>query len=1077
MSTTDEAEYARLAARAEHGLTATGSRVGIDEGTGTGPPQASAARAMPWPYGPVLGPLPPRPAATGGLSASRGHPGDPGFAGGHDVPAAAGERLVWSVWQHAQRAWQAAGAEWSAAARPRHIPAPAHEASLPAPADPPAAAHDAPSPAATYGVPAPADPAAAAYGVPALTLDAQNGAARDAAARGVWVPFRRSSPGPDGTAAGGTEGRTFPSYQGPPAAAPDSPPPARDGSPPAALAERGPAERGPAERGPAERGPATWRRRWSERRTRRRLLLAGVAAFAVVAAGSGFVVLNSGGPPARNYPAARLAGTVFGGDAIKPGLGVAQTMGRVASYGGTTVAVGSQAGGDVPRAQFFVSHDDGTTWGVAAVTAPGGGAPSPGHAAQLITHGPDGWLAVGPDSIWTSTTGQSWTLASSAGITPADADDQLWVLTPTGSGFLVAGQDPAEGTAVIWTSPDGLHWQRMTAAQLLLTADGRTVTDLTGAAVSGSDILLSGHILTAAGGAGAATWLSTDDGQTWRWAPVPVNHGATSALAGIAANGAGFVAIRPGSGSQGSNSQRSSSPGRSGAAQADGVVYVSADGTSWQYAATLTASNGVQLGLVTAGPGGFVALGRGPGGDMGAYVSPTGMSWGSAIAFGPAPPSVTGATVTGGGTVVVTGSTGAPGRQQPYLALAPAGQAARDVPVTAVPGGTISQVTVDAVAVSGNRRVAVGEAGGSPAVWTATGSSWSAAPIAPAPVPASPATVPASPLSVATSGSASAAAQGAAAPHTADAGSPLTGSSATPAADAQKLTSVVHGPAGWLATGEALAGPAQRPLLLTSADGTVWNEAGQDGSPLTGANAVALQAASGPAGYVVAGDVTTSAGTFPAAWWSRDLRTWNRAVGSASGRAAAGDPGEMLGVTAGPSGYVAVGTQGIAPAVWTSRDGRAWRMATLTVPVGTASASLRQVAVSGPHVVALGEERWSSGAQAAFAEVSANGGRTWRLVTLPSPRGEAIPTALTPMRGGFTAVGAYGTPGHRDVVVWTSSDGSAWNVQIPNGPGLSGTGIQEITGLAASGSGSLTGVGFTASASAEQPTVWNVPAG
>ena len=218
-----------------------------------------------------------------------------------------------------------------------------------------------------------------------------------------------------------------------------------------------------------------------------------------------------------------------------------------------------------------------------------------------------------------------------------------------------------------------------------------------------------------------------------------------------------------------------------------------------------------------------------------------------------------------------------------------------------------------------------------------------------------------------------------------------------------------------------------------------------------GAQAVAVQAAAGPAGYVIAGTVTTSAGTFPAVWWSRDLRSWHRAGGPASGGAARDDPGEMLGVTAGPSGFVAVGQEGISPAVWTSHDGRAWTMVTLKVPVGAAGADLQRVAVSGQHAVAFGQESWPSGAQAAFAEVSADGGRTWQPVSLPSPHGDAAVTAVTPLNGGFTAVGTDGTPGDRNVVVWTSADGSGWTVQAPDGTGLSGQGVQQITGLAASG--------------------------
>ena len=726
---------------------------------------------------------------------------------------------------------------------------------------------------------------------------------------------------------------------------------------------------------------------------------------------------------------------------------------------------------------------------------------------------------------------------------------------------------------MIWTSTDGLHWQRMAAPQLRMPAGSGTVADITGAAVGGGGILLSGHIATTTvqgHGAGSQTvvtrtpavWLSTDGGVTWTLAPVPVSHGATNGLAGIASDGTGFVAVRPGSVSPGSN------------AQSDGVVYASADGMSWRYVSTLTASNGVQIGMVAGGPGGFAALGRGPGGYMFGYLSADGLSWRSGISFGPAPASVTGATVTAAGTVLVAGARGAAGSQRPYLALAQPGQAARAVNVAAVTGATVSQLSVGAVAVYGNQRVAVGEAGGLPAVWSETGGSWSpgawssstgngastpsgagpsasgssaAAPSGSA-TPGSPtsgsatsgssasgsstappsgsstsgssapgaATTPlfGSPASAASgtgsassgtsaaapsSGSASgspspspsasgtgspspaASGTGSPSPAASGTGSPSPGASAPAAAGAsdviaagngERLTSVVHGPAGWLATGEAVSGQVQQPIIATSADGTTWHLVA--GTTPAGAQAVAVQAAAGPAGYVIAGTVTTSAGTFPAVWWSRDLRSWHRAGGPASGGAARDDPGEMLGVTAGPSGFVAVGQEGISPAVWTSHDGRAWTMVTLKVPVGTAGADLQRVAVSGQHAVAFGQETWASGAQAAFAEVSADRGRTWQPVSLPSPHGDAAVTAVTPLNGGFTAVGTDGTPGDRNVVVWTSADGSGWTVQAPEGTGLSGQGVQQITGLAASGR-TLIGVGFTATEAAEQPTVWNVP--
>jgi hypothetical protein len=188
----------------------------------------------------------------------------------------------------------------------------------------------------------------------------------------------------------------------------------------------------------------------------------------------------------------------------------------------------------------------------------------------------------------------------------------------------------------------------------------------------------------------------------------------------------------------------------------------------------------------------------------------------------------------------------------------------------------------------------------------------------------------------------------------------------------------------------------------------------------------------------------------------------------------------MLGVAAGPSGFVAAGLRGMHPAVWTSGDGQAWHVTSLPVPGGSASAELQYVAVSGRHVVALGEKTSASGAEAALAEVSADGGVTWRTepLPLPGPKGPASVTAIT-AAGGFTAVGTYGQPGQLNVAVWTSPDGARWTASTPHGTGLNGTGVQQITGLAAASGGpggSLIGVGFTATQTGEQPTLWQVPA-
>jgi len=138
---------------------------------------------------------------------------------------------------------------------------------------------------------------------------------------------------------------------------------------------------------------------------------------------------------------------------------------------------------------------------------------------------------------------------------------------------------------------------------------------------------------------------------------------------------------------------------------------------------------------------------------------------------------------------------------------------------------------------------------------------------------------------------------------------------------------------------------------------------------------------------------------------------------------------------------------------------------------------LTRVASNGPTVVAVGTALTTAGQQLPFAASSADGGRTWTESALPVPAGHAFVTALTGTGadGGFLATGTFGrTPGHLDVVIWTSASGSAWQAVTPGGQGLTGPGIQAITGLTVSG-GTLSGVGFTATPGGEQPVLWQSP--
>ena len=387
--------------------------------------------------------------------------------------------------------------------------------------------------------------------------------------------------------------------------------------------------------------------------------------------------------------------------------GVSQTVDRVVASGNTIVTMGSQTSDGVVRQQFFVSTDGGATWRLAAAHAPGGGPAPLGHVALRLAGGPGGWLAVGPQAIWTSPNGLSWTLAATHGI-PQLPGDQLLVLNNTAQGFLAAGEAATTGggtQAVIWTSRDGLTWQRKTATQLGLTALGGTAQGVVYAAAHGPDTVISGGVV--GGGNVSATWLSTDGGSTWTAVTIPADHGAGVSLSGLGFDGSGLVAVRPGQGANGG---------------ADGVAYFSpsSNGQDWQYAGTVDAAGGWSPNVVKGSTNGFVVTGTTTTGQIVAYTSTgTGGTWLPTGSLGDASAeSVASATVGAGSAVIAVGarSGGTLGKQPVFLTASKAG-AVRPVSLTAIPGGIVPELTVNALATVGGDQIAVGSADGYPAVW------------------------------------------------------------------------------------------------------------------------------------------------------------------------------------------------------------------------------------------------------------------------------------------------------------------------------------------------------------------------
>jgi hypothetical protein len=301
-----------------------------------------------------------------------------------------------------------------------------------------------------------------------------------------------------------------------------------------------------------------------------------------------------------------------------------------------------------------------------------------------------------------------------------------------------------------------------------------------------------------------------------------------------------------------------------------------------------------------------------------------------------------------------------------------------------------------------------------------------------------------------------------------------------------ELTSVVHGAAGWLAVGgsgtqgrHGQSGPLSGgppaggpPLVEGSVGGTAWTEADGEGT-FSGNGLVTAAAAAGPAGYVIVGRQSVSGQTTAAAWYSRSLTGWAQAGDAGTGDLQGDGNRQMNAVTAAARGFTAVGSSGNRPAVWRSASGRAWAETTLPLPSGAARAALGYVAASGASVTAAGTATSPAGQPVPFTAVSPNGGVSWKLEMLPLPRlaSAASVTALTATGRGFTATGIYG----QHVIVWAKAGRQAsWTEAAPAVRGLSGPGTHEITALSSSGT-TLTGVGFSATAATESPTLWQTP--
>lgn len=243
---------------------------------------------------------------------------------------------------------------------------------------------------------------------------------------------------------------------------------------------------------------------------------------------------------------------------------------------------------------------------------------------------------------------------------------------------------------------------------------------------------------------------------------------------------------------------------------------------------------------------------------------------------------------------------------------------------------------------------------------------------------------------------------------------------------------------------EAAPAPAEGPALT-------WQRVtGQE--ELSSANGERMAAVTaGPSGWVAVGTTVGDQGADGAVWGSADGWEWSRA-----GDEALGGPGDqrLLDVAAGTSGLAAVGSEGESAAVWLSPDGGSWQR----VPAGAGAFGgpgrtvARAVAAlaGGPGWVVVGSDD-STGSADAAVWLSPDG-VSWERVADAEGLGGDGDQGLFDVAVGPAGLVAVGSDGG-SAAAWTSADGRSWS-RVDLGPG-------RVAGVGFDGGGSLVAVGST----------------
>lgn len=320
--------------------------------------------------------------------------------------------------------------------------------------------------------------------------------------------------------------------------------------------------------------------------------------------------------------------------------------------------------------------------------------------------------------------------------------------------------------------------------------------------------------------------------------------------------------------------------------------------------------------------------------------------------------------------------------------------------------------------------------------------------------------------------------------------------------EVQDIKSVTVGGPGFVVVGQTNAPTAEGwpgdAAVWTSVDGITWSLVPNDEPPLGGPGFQMMQSVTvGGPGLVAVGfgwDEPDLVGSTAVVWTSVDGRVWSRLPFEQDAFGSPGYDGNgtvMNSVTVGGPGLVAVGSDGGVSAVWTSPDGVSWSRAPHnpdafgTGQANRSASEMLGVTAGGPGLVAVGQVGEGVEEQSSAAVWTSADGITWSRVphngAVFGGTGIQAMNSVTPGGPGLVAVGieepnSVEAMGGAHAAVWTSPDGVTWS-RVPHDESTFGGGEDDETHMddvAAAGPG-LVAVGATVWTSPDGITWTRVP--